>query len=121
MVGCDSFSNNQMVVNKLHCEYRTNPLGIDVPQPRLSWILTTDQRGEKQTAYQVLAATSQEKLAQDIGDLWDSGKIDSDQSIHVVYAGKELQSRMKCFWKVRAWNRVGKPSKWSASLLAFVL
>lgn len=113
LVGCDSSSDNEMVVNNLYCEYQINPLGIDESQPRMSWILTADQRGEKQSAYRVLVASSQEKLAQDIGDLWDSGKIDSDQSIHVVYAGKELQSRMKCFWKIRAWNRVGKPSKWS--------
>ena len=95
------------------CEYLNNPLGIDTPNPRLSWVMTSDQRGEKQTGYQVLVASSAEALAKDQGDLWDSGNVDSDQSILVPYAGKELTSRQQCFWKVRVWDGRGQASPWS--------
>jgi alpha-L-rhamnosidase len=97
----------------LRCEYLVNPLGIDAPQPRLSWILDSGRRGEKQTAYQVLVASTLKLLEQDQGDLWDSGKVASDETAHVVYAGRPLTSRQSCFWKVRAWDRDGKPGDWS--------
>ncbi len=98
----------------LRCEYRVNPLGIDVPQPRLSWIVTSAERGQRQTAYHVLVATSAEKLAADQGDLWDSGRVASDQTIHVVYAGRSLASRMACVWKVQIWDAQRQASLWSA-------
>ena len=110
-------------VGELRCEYLANPLGIDTPNPRLSWVMTSDQRGEKQTAYQVLVASSPEALAKNTGDLWDSGKVPSDQSSHVTYAGKGLISRQQCFWKVRVWDKNGqalpwsKPASWSMGLL----
>ena len=97
----------------LRCEYRVNPLGIDVARPRLSWIIESAERGQRQTAYRVLVATSAERLAADEGDLWDSGRVASDQTIHVVYAGRPLGSRMACFWKVRAWDARGQASPWS--------
>lgn len=93
-------------VENLRCEYLANPYGIDVLQPRLSWLLASDRRGEKQTAYQVVVTTA-------LGELWDSGKVESDQSIQVEYAGKPLASRQACQWKVRVWDRDGKPSAWS--------
>ena len=108
-------------VTDLRCEYLINPLGIDVVKPRLSWIIKSDQRGEKQTAYQVLVASSEELLKKNQGDLWDSGKVKLDQSIHVEYAGKNLESRMRCFWKVRTWTTGGrawsKTSTWEMGLL----
>ncbi|MEA3479096.1 MAG: family 78 glycoside hydrolase catalytic domain, partial [Bacteroidota bacterium] len=97
----------------LRCEYRVNPLGIDVHKPRLSWIIDSDERGQKQNFYQVLVATSKEQLAKNEGDIWDSDKIDSDQSVHVIYKGKRLESQMQCFWKVRVWDKDGNPSPWS--------
>ena len=74
-------------------------------------------RGAKQTAYQVLVAGSAEKLAADQGDLWDSGKVASDQSTQVVYAGKALESRVQCFWKVRVWDAAGNPTAYSEPAL----
>lgn len=98
-------------VANLRCEYQVNPLGIDSRVPRLSWKLETGnmkpERGIKQTAYQVLVASSEELLKKDKGDLWDSGKVVTDQSIQVEYAGKPLVSRHRCFWKVRVWTAVG--------------
>ncbi|HLI33590.1 MAG TPA: alpha-L-rhamnosidase, partial [Terriglobia bacterium] len=76
----------------LRCEYLTNPVGIDVRQPRFSWVLQDSDRGELQSAYQILVATSPQRLARDEGDQWDSGKVTSDNSIQVVYAGKPLAS-----------------------------
>ncbi len=106
-------------VSHLRCEYRDNPLGIDAQKPRLAWkiedkIQTPETRNQKQTAYQVLVASSPALLSQDQGDLWDSGKVVTDQSIQVEYAGKQLDSRMICHWKVRVWDKDGKPSAWSA-------
>ena len=101
----------------LKCEYRVNPLGIDANPPRLSWILESSDRGQKQTAYRVLVASNEEKLKAEQGDLWDSKKISSDQSVHVVYAGQPLRSRMRCHWKTRVWDKDGKVSAWSQPAL----
>jgi len=103
----------QLTVTHLRCEYRVNPLGIDILQPRLSWIMESNQRGQMQSAYQILVASSDNLLDLDIGDLWDSGKISSDQSNQVMYAGKPLMSRMQCCWKVRVWDKNDKVSAWS--------
>ena len=97
----------------LRCEYAVDPLCIDVTQPRLNWVLVSEERAEIQTAYRVLVASSEANLAADRGDMWDSGNVTSDQSIHVVYAGKPLRSRTRVHWKVRAWDRHGKASEWS--------
>ena len=109
-------------VANLRCEYLKDPLGIDVPKPRLSWVMEdggqkTEDRGRKQTAYQILVASTPELLAKDKGDLWDSGKVEGDQSIQVEYVGKPLTSGMRCFWKVRGWFTVQgsevQGSEWS--------
>ena len=111
--GCAALTGSDMAVKKLRCEYRVNPLGIDVIEPRLSWILESDQRGQIQTAYQVLVASSEKRLNSNKGDLWNSGKVRSDRSIHIPYDGAELISRMHCYWKVRAWDKDGRVSAWS--------
>lgn len=97
----------------LNCEYLRNPLGIDVSKPRLSWASASAERGSAQSAYQILVASSEELLKADQGDLWDSGKVESDQSAFVEYAGKPLVSEMRCYWKVRVWDQDGKCSDWS--------
>ncbi len=102
-----------ITVKELRCEYRVNPLGIDVVQPRLSWILQSSRRDEMQSAYQILVASSEELLKLNIGNLWDSGQISSDQSNQVVYRGRPLMSRARCYWKVRVWDKAGKVSAWS--------
>ena len=99
------------IVN-LTCEYRTNPLGIDVIAPRLSWQLQTDRNGARQTTYRIFAASDPGSLAGGTADLWDSGKIESDQSVHVVYAGKRPVSRqrMYCRGMGRDWQRMSQRS-----------
>ncbi|MFC5282783.1 glycoside hydrolase family 78 protein [Pedobacter alpinus] len=96
----------------LKVEQLVNPLGIDVKQPFLSWQIVSSKRGITQNAYQVLVASSASKLANNEGDLWNSGKVNSSESIHVKYSGKELNSRTKCFWKVKTWTSIGE-SEWS--------
>ena len=101
----------------LRCEYAVDPLGIDSMQPRLSWMLTPanpEERGLKQQAYRVLAATSAARLRADEGDLWDTGKIDSAQSIQVSYGGKQLLSKQAVWWKVKVWDQAGRDSQWSS-------
>ena len=154
MLSCIPAASADILTN-LRCEYRDNPLGIDAEKPRLSWVIekrdqnagralanpekpgealtgmaegNSEVRDQKQSAYQVLVASTPELLAKDQGDLWDSGKVASDQSIQVEYGGKPLESRMLCHWKVRVWlkndttdngqpttdnSSPGQPTAWS--------
>jgi len=101
-------------VHDLRTESLVDPIGIDAVHPQLGWHIDSVLRGYRQSAYQVLVATSPRLLALDHGDLWDSGKIDSSQSVHVTYAGAPLESRADCFWKVRVWDSAGRVSAWSS-------
>jgi len=112
-IGCKESAITVTVTN-LTCEYLKDPIGIDEKKPGLSWQLESIQRGQKQTAYQIIVASSPEKLDENTGDLWDTRKVESDQSIHVAYNGKELESGVQCFWKVRIWDTDGNPTSWSA-------
>jgi alpha-L-rhamnosidase len=103
----------ELAISKLTCEYATNPLGVDTPRPRFGWLLTSDKRSQMQSAYRVLVATSEKQLQANIGDKWDSGRINSDRSVNVEYRGKPLASRETCTWKVRVWDQQGRPSAWS--------
>jgi alpha-L-rhamnosidase len=103
-------------VADLRCEYLVDPMGIDLEEPRLSWRLENTNpatRGQTQTAYRVVVSSRKENLADDKGDRWDSGRVTSDQSFHVAYAGQPLRSRMRCFWKVKVWDKDGQASEWS--------
>ena len=102
-----------LTFGRLTCEMLENPLGIDVERPRLSWVLESNRRGAAQSAYQVLAASSREKIDRGEADLWDSGRVKSDQSILIEYAGETLASGQQAFWKVRVWDEAGDPSAWS--------
>ena len=108
---------------RLRCEYLENPIGLDTRVPRLSWALGDDRRGARQTAYQVLVAASAEDLAGDRGTVWDSGRVESPQSVLVPYGGPELRARQQYCWKVRAWDGAGvaspysKPATWEMGLL----
>ena len=97
----------------LQCEYLTDPLGLDIVKPRLSWIVESTQRNQKQTAYRVLVAADTDQLAKDKGDLWDSGKVASDDTTAIEYAGKALTSHQYCYWKVQVWDAAGQPSEWT--------
>ncbi len=102
-----------LTVTDLRCEYTSNPLGIDAAHPRLSWVLHAQGRNQRQTAYQILAATTRERLeGDDSPDLWDSGKIESS-AILVEYGGHPLASGEHCWWKVRVWDVEDQPGLYS--------
>ncbi len=97
----------------LRCEYHTNPLGLGEPKPRLSWKLsatTAGARNLKQAAYQIRAASSADNLTNDKADIWDSGKVASDSSTFIPFAGPALKSGQQVFWNVSVWDQDGKPS-----------
>ncbi|MCS7471310.1 glycoside hydrolase family 78 protein [Stieleria sp. ICT_E10.1] len=107
----------------LRCEYIENPVGLDITKPRLSWQVTSIRRGQSQSAYRVIVSSTPENLAGDKGDLWDSGKVVSDQTLFVDYAGQPLESRQQCFWKVHVWGTdqptptTSQAASWSMGLL----
>jgi len=94
----------------LRCEYLQNPLGIDAPAPHLSWQSDSTERNWKQTAYQVLVASSNDHLQLGQADVWDSGKTESDESVGIAYKGPALESRKRYYWKVRVWDAAGQVS-----------
>jgi alpha-L-rhamnosidase len=98
---------------ELTCEYRVDPIGLDIATPRMSWKVDAAQRGAAQTAYQLRVASAPELLEEDQADLWDSGKVESGESLHIVYAGKALSSRQPCYWSVRLWDEAGNAGEWS--------
>jgi len=95
----------------LRCEYRQNPLGVDASPPHLSWQSDNSERNWKQSAYQVLVSSSADNLRSGHGDVWDSGKVNSDESVGIAYKGRQLESRRRYFWKVRVWDSAGNASE----------
>jgi alpha-L-rhamnosidase len=119
---CERQGESQIFPTDLSCEYLVNPLGIDETHPRLSWKLHSNEGGAIQTAYRILVASSRGKLERNQGDLWDSGKIRLEQSVHVAYMGRPLTSRQSCYWKVKVWDKEGnsswsEPAYWTIGLL----
>jgi len=114
LAGCEE-RNDEIGAGQLRCEYRRNPIGIDVERPGLSWIIESGVRGQRQSGYQILAASDEKKLGEEEGDLWDSGKVAGSESIQVFYDGKALASGMRVYWKVRVWDKEDKVSRWSST------
>jgi len=106
-------STSPVTLFDLNCEYARNPIGIGASRPRLSWKLSSRRIGEVQTAYEIRAASSANRLKENRADLWESGKVMSDQSIFVPWAGKPLGSRSRVVWQVRIWDKDGAPTDWS--------
>jgi alpha-L-rhamnosidase len=100
-------------VKNLVCEYHTNPVGIDVQKPRLSWKIFSDQQNVLQTAYEIRVADSPSNLNKKNKQIWSSGKVTSDQSVNVEYQGPALESMQRVYWQVRIWDNQDKASKWS--------
>lgn len=97
---------SQVTVKNLLCENLSNPVGIDAAQPRFSWQLSSEKRNVKQTAYEIKVAAENELV-------WSSGKVNTDQSVQIVFGGKNLQSGKKYNWQVKVWDNTGKASAWS--------
>ena len=100
-----SCTTEEFSIDNLKCEYKTNPIGVDIETPRFNWIMNSSQRGAYQTAYRIIVSSTQENCKQDVGDIWDSKKVDSDKSNQIYFEGIELKSNSKYFWKVTVWNQ----------------
>ena len=103
----------EVSIQNLRCESLSAPQGIDMQHPRLSWELANGGYNILQTGYQILVASSADKLAMNEGDVWNSGRILSGQSVQVRYNGPALISGQACYWKVRVWCNNGQESGWS--------
>ncbi|MCE5185439.1 MAG: glycoside hydrolase family 78 protein [Planctomycetaceae bacterium] len=97
----------------LRCQYESDALGVDAANPVLSWRLESGKRSVRQSAYQILTASTEQLLEHDRGDLWDTRKVKSAQQNQIVYGGKPLASNREYFWKIRVWDQSGKRSAWS--------
>jgi alpha-L-rhamnosidase len=104
---------NDISFTKLLTDNRIDPLGIDNINPGLTWIVATGLPENRQSAYQVLVASTPFLLDKNEGDIWDSGKVNSEQSVNIKYNGPEVKSHKRYFWKVRIWDKSGNPSKYS--------
>jgi len=104
---------SQVKLDQLLCDNRIDPIGIDNTQPEFTWQLISDKRNVLQNAYEIRVGNDMTSLKRGKDLLWSSGKKNSDQSVHVPYSGKPLQSGKKYFWQVRVWDNNGKPSDWS--------
>ncbi len=104
-----AFSAKNTTVTDLICEYHTNPLGIDILKPRLSWKIASTETNVMQSAYEIKVTnqTAKGKV------LWNSGKISSDRSVNITYDGPELSSMQRVYWQVRVWDNNGKATDWS--------
>lgn len=108
---CNNGSN--LKIFDLKCQSTMEPIGIGEEQPSFSWKVESDERNDKQSAYQIIVADNQRNIKNGQGNIWDSGKINSAKSHGVTYDGKSLLSNQKYFWKVRVWNNSGESSKYS--------
>ena len=111
-----SYSLSDIRAVDLRCEYLINPLAVDLPHPRLGWTFEADPNKQNltQKAYQILVATTQEKLSKNVGDLWDTNKVLSDRNNHIKYNGAKLVSGLRAYWTVRVWDQNDQPSDYSS-------
>ena len=99
----------------MQCEYAADPVGVDARQPRFSWLLQGEERGQSQTGYRILVASSEANLLAGVGDRWDSGRVASSDMAHVEYEGAALESNERCWWAVRVWDGEERASGFSAA------
>jgi alpha-L-rhamnosidase len=120
----EALISDQVRVAGLQVDCLNRPLGVESEAPRLSWRLESDRPGARQSAYRVRVASDPRTLATGGADVWDSGRVASDQSFDVAYAGPSLVSRQRCWWTVEVWDEMGagaspaEPSWWEMGLLA---
>jgi alpha-L-rhamnosidase len=127
MDSCSKSSKSSVMPISLTVEYLTNPLGLDIEKPRMSWTLEPTKEsdfGQNQTAYRILVSMSESRLKDNVGDIWDSGWVESDKMQLIEYNGIPLESDKAYFWKVAVKDEKGveskysKISKWSTGLFS---
>lgn len=122
MMGCQVSGGSSLKVEETTVEMRKNPEGVAVSAPRFSWQLVTDKQDVMQTAYQIEVADSEKGLQAGSGLVWNSGRVESGQSVLVKYAGASLESGQKYWWRVTVWTNTGDKAQssiqyWSMALL----
>lgn len=108
---------SRLEICNLRCEMLEAPLAIDNTSPHFSWEMRSKDNAMGISAYQILVATEPGRLNEKEADLWNSGKVEKDASLGIVYEGKKLAPRSLAYWKVRVWNQEGVASDWSANSL----
>ncbi len=108
-------SSSLLTIEQPRVEYLNNPKGITVLSPRFSWTLKGDGRNRFQSEYQLIVSSSEEKLKQNEGDIWNTGKVVSNATNQIEYGGANLISKENYFWKVKVWDEQGQESKWSTT------
>lgn len=114
LIQISSALSAQITPVNLKCEFLETPHGIDEKHPRLSWQSISEIQGQHQTYYQILVADTEKSLEENVGSLWNSGKVKSANSLNISYLGLNLNSFQTCYWKVRLWDKDGNVSQWSA-------
>ena len=112
-VSNSSIENGALEVKNLQLEYQENPQGIDVEKPRFSWVLEGEGRNRSQLAYQIVVSSDVQKLLTGNWDIWDSGKVLSNETNQIEFNGLELQSNSNYYWRVKTWDASGTESSWS--------
>jgi len=113
----NSYSIGDITANELKCEYLREPLAVEKRHPRLSWTLKevdSTKQNLTQTAYQILVASNKNLLSNNSADLWDTGKVISNNSVHVLYYGVALNASQRAYWKVRVWDQNDSASDYSS-------
>jgi alpha-L-rhamnosidase len=104
---CNRSGQNELHFDRLLCEYTENPNHVFNPNPRFTWVIEASAPGKNQSGYRILVAASAKSLTLQKDLLWDSDKVLSDQTMHIVYAGKTLESNTSYYWKVIIWDEQG--------------
>jgi alpha-L-rhamnosidase len=107
----NAFSQKDLSVYDLSCEHKSNPVGVDVLQPRLSWKIKSAGFNIEQTAYSIKVSTDQKMSASKT--VWATGKISSGESVLIPYNGSALTAEQRYYWQVKIWDNKGRESKWS--------
>ncbi len=105
--------NQPIKLTNLTCEFLTDPLGIDAKTPRLGWQIIGDASDIQQSAYQIIVSEKEEDILNGDAILWDSGKVDSDQSNLINYTGPALESGQRIYWAVKIWDNSGEATNFS--------
>jgi len=111
VISLSGFSKN--TVTTLKCDYHINPVGIDVVQPRLSWQIVTAENNFVQQAYEIRVAETLENLSRDRSLVWSTGKVNSSESVNIIYSGPSPKSMQRLWWQVRVWDSKNKATIWS--------
>ena len=110
---CKLSAASPLKIDQLSCEYLQNPLGIDTKTPRFSWTMSSSRRNQFQSAYEIIVSTKLEEIQKLKGNVWTSGKTNSNQNTHIEYKGSPLKSFTKYYWRILVYDEKGEPSAWS--------